>query len=39
MREFLPTIDEVKNWEVINAGGISYASYRVANVMEELSQL
>ncbi len=38
MREFLPTIDESKKWEVINAGGISYASYRVANVMEELSQ-
>ncbi len=24
------------NWEVINAGGISYASYRVAALMEEL---
>jgi tetratricopeptide (TPR) repeat protein len=38
LREFLPTIDGSKKWEVINAGGISYASYRVANVMEELSQ-
>jgi tetratricopeptide (TPR) repeat protein len=38
MREFLPAIDGSKQWEVINAGGISYASYRVANVMEELSQ-
>lgn len=25
-------------WEVINAGGVSYASYRVAAVVEELSQ-
>ncbi len=25
-------------WEVINAGGVSYASYRVAAVMEELAQ-
>jgi len=25
-------------WEVINAGGVSYASYRVARVMEELIQ-
>ncbi len=38
MREFLPTIDDSRKWEVINAGGISYASYRVANVMQELSQ-
>ena len=26
------------NWEVINAGGVSYASYRVAAVMRELAQ-
>ncbi len=38
LREMLPIIDSSKRWEVINAGGISYASYRVANVMEELSQ-
>ncbi len=28
--------DSQRNWEVINAGGISYASYRVAHLMEEL---
>jgi len=36
LRELLPLADKNKNWEVINAGGISYASYRVANLMEEL---
>jgi Flp pilus assembly protein TadD len=36
MRELLPAADGSKNWEVINAGGISYASYRVAHLMEEL---
>ncbi len=36
LREFLPAADSSKSWEVINAGGISYASYRVARVMEEL---
>jgi len=34
--ELLPEADKSKKWEVINAGGISYASYRVARVMEEL---
>jgi tetratricopeptide (TPR) repeat protein len=38
LREFLISADPSKNWEVINAGGISYASYRVANLMQELSQ-
>jgi tetratricopeptide (TPR) repeat protein len=38
LREFLGSADPSKNWEVINAGGISYASYRVANLMYELSQ-
>lgn len=37
MRELLPEADPGRRWEVINAGGISYASYRVATVMEELS--
>ena len=37
LRELLPLTDPSRNWEVINAGGISYASYRVAAVMEELS--
>jgi len=36
LREFLPMADSNRNWEVINAGGISYASYRVAHLMEEL---
>jgi tetratricopeptide (TPR) repeat protein len=36
LRELLPAADKDKNWEVINAGGISYASYRVAKLMEEL---
>ncbi len=38
LRELLPVADESRKWEVINAGGISYASYRVANLMEELAQ-
>ncbi|MEL6107676.1 MAG: tetratricopeptide repeat protein [Planctomycetota bacterium] len=37
LRELLPLADPVHDWEVINAGGISYASYRVARVMEELA--
>lgn len=36
LRELLPEVDQSKEWEVINAGGISYASYRVAKLMEEL---
>ena len=36
LRELLPAADGNKHWEVINAGGISYASYRVAHLMEEL---
>lgn len=36
LRELLPAADRSKNWEVVNAGGISYASYRVAHLMEEL---
>lgn len=36
LREFLPLADSSRSWEVINAGGISYASYRAARVMEEL---
>ncbi len=37
LRELLPVADPTREWEVINAGGISYASYRVAALMEELS--
>lgn len=36
--EFLPIADPSRRWEVINAGGISYASYRVSSLMEELIQ-
>jgi tetratricopeptide (TPR) repeat protein len=36
LRQILPALDPSRSWEVINAGGISYASYRVANLMEEL---
>ena len=38
LNEFLPAVDPHRNWEVINAGGISYASYRVARVMGELAE-
>ncbi|MCK5378818.1 MAG: O-GlcNAc transferase, partial [Acidobacteria bacterium] len=36
LRELLPEVDPSHRWEVINAGGVSYASYRVALLMEEL---
>lgn len=36
LRELLPVADPSRQWEVINAGGVSYASYRVALLMEEL---
>ena len=38
LRELLPAIDPSRQWEVVNAGGISYASYRVALLMEELAR-
>ncbi len=38
LRRTLPILDDSQEWQVINAGGISYASYRVAALMEELSQ-
>jgi len=37
LRELLPSADPQRRWEVINAGGISYASYRVARLMKELA--
>jgi len=37
LRELLPAADPSRRWELINAGGISYASYRVAVLMEELA--
>ena len=36
LRELLPKADNSKQWQLINAGGISYASYRVAMLAEEL---
>ena len=38
LRAFLPVADPSRNWELINAGGVSYASYRVARLMQELTQ-
>lgn len=37
LRRILPVVDPSRTWEVVNAGGVSYASYRVANVMQELA--
>ncbi len=34
LRHYLPVVDPQHKWEVINAGGISYGSYRVAALME-----
>ena len=36
LRAFLEAAAPHQNWEVINCGGVSYASYRVATLMEEL---
>jgi tetratricopeptide (TPR) repeat protein len=36
LRALLPNADPSRRWELINAGGVSYASYRVAKLMEEL---
>jgi tetratricopeptide (TPR) repeat protein len=36
LREYLKAADPSRNWEVVNAGGISFASYRVAKLMSEL---
>ena len=39
LREYIRAAESrVQNWEVVNAGGISYASYRVVNVMRELAE-
>ena len=37
--EYLPVADPTRDWEVVNAGGISYASYRAARLAEELAEL
>ncbi|HYV31132.1 MAG TPA: SGNH/GDSL hydrolase family protein, partial [Candidatus Binatia bacterium] len=36
LRTMLPRADPSREWELINCGGISYASYREALLMEEL---
>jgi tetratricopeptide (TPR) repeat protein len=36
LRELLPAADPSRTWEVINCGGISYASYREVVLMQEL---
>jgi Flp pilus assembly protein TadD len=36
LRELLPRVAPETRWEVINAGGVSYASYRVARLATEL---
>ncbi len=36
LRQYLGAMDPSRRWEVVNAGAISYASYRVALLMEEL---
>ena len=36
LRAYLNAADPTRNWEVINAGGVSFASYRVAKLMTEL---
>jgi tetratricopeptide (TPR) repeat protein len=38
LRRFLAAADSTRRWEVVNCGGKSYASYRVAKLMEELIQ-
>jgi tetratricopeptide (TPR) repeat protein len=37
LRALLPAVDPSVRWEVVNAGGISYASYRVVRVLRELA--
>jgi tetratricopeptide (TPR) repeat protein len=36
LRAYLQAAEPTRKWEVINTGGISYASYRVARLMTEL---
>lgn len=38
LRELLPCVDASRRWEVLNAGGVSYASYREAALVDELCQ-
>ena len=36
LQAYLEAADPTRKWEVINVGGITYASYRVARMMNEL---
>ena len=38
LRAMLPKADPSQGWELINCGGVSYASYREALLMEELTK-
>jgi len=38
MRVSLEAIEPSVDWQVVNAGGISYASYRVASVVDEITR-
>ena len=38
LRELLPAVDSSRRFEVVNCGGISYASYREVVLMQELLQ-
>jgi tetratricopeptide (TPR) repeat protein len=38
LRAYLQAAEPARNWEVINAGGVSFASYRVTRLMNELRQ-
>jgi tetratricopeptide (TPR) repeat protein len=37
LRSMLPAVQTTRTWEVINAGALSYASYRDVGLMEELA--
>lgn len=37
LRVLLPRVDPGREWEVVNAGGVSYASHRIARLAEELA--
>jgi tetratricopeptide (TPR) repeat protein len=38
LRAYLKAAAPARNWEVVNAGAVSFASYRVARLMNELTQ-
>jgi tetratricopeptide (TPR) repeat protein len=38
LEAYLRRCDTGRDWQVINAGGVSYASYRVTKLMEELAR-